>query len=111
MQSPTRNKLVTWKRSPRPCRKFSKGSGKASVPTLRIASVILNFPVVQCGNACKNFEENIDRISKLPEVTILDFRDLAHLKYMGEGIDAFRRLLANYKASFIVALANANGCW
>ncbi|KAJ5751485.1 uncharacterized protein N7511_008450 [Penicillium nucicola] len=71
--------------------------------------VDLGFPLLQCGNACKVFEEKIDRSSKLSGVTIIDFRDWAHLKYMDEDIDAFRRLLASYKTAFIVALANADG--
>ena len=68
----------------------------------------LEIPLVRSGNSCRSFEEEIDRSSKLSGISILEFRDWAHLKYMGETIDAFRRLLTSYKTTIIIALANTD---
>ena len=67
----------------------------------------LNTPLLRCGNVCKDFEEEIlGRISRSGDRT--SFRDWAKLRYMGEDIDGFRRLLAGYKLTICVALTDAN---
>lgn len=70
--------------------------------------VELERPLTQCGNACKIFKETIDQSSRPTNRTLAGSRDWVCLRYIGEDIDAFRRLLANYKAVINIALASAS---
>ncbi|RAQ57290.1 hypothetical protein COH20_012069 [Aspergillus flavus] len=51
---------------------------------------ILELPLQRCGNTCS------------------DFRDWAKLRYLGDDIDSFRRMLSGYKLTISIALTNAN---
>ncbi|KAL2128248.1 hypothetical protein VTI74DRAFT_9451 [Chaetomium olivicolor] len=68
----------------------------------------LKLPLLRCGNACKEFDEVIAKCSSRSDGSRTSFRDWAKLKYMGEGIDEFRRMLAGYKSTINIALADAN---
>lgn len=69
---------------------------------------ILSIPLLRCGNACKEFEQVIKSCSSRSTDSRTSFRDWAKLRYMGEDIDGFRRLLAGYKLTISVALTDAN---
>ncbi|KAH6842469.1 hypothetical protein B0I37DRAFT_381990 [Chaetomium sp. MPI-CAGE-AT-0009] len=68
----------------------------------------LEVPLFRCGNACKEFEDAIAKCSARSGGSRTSFRDWAKLRYMGDGIDEFRRMLAGYKSTINIALANAN---
>jgi hypothetical protein len=68
----------------------------------------LDLPLLRCGNACKEFEEEILKCSSRSGGNRRSFRDWTKLKYMGDDIDGFRRLLAGYKSTIIIALTDAN---
>ncbi|RYP43155.1 hypothetical protein DL770_011816 [Monosporascus sp. CRB-9-2] len=68
----------------------------------------LKLPLFRCGNACKEFDEVIAKCSSRSGGSKTSFRDWAKLKYMGDGIDEFRRMLAGYKSTINIALADAN---
>ncbi len=68
----------------------------------------LKLPLLRCGNACKEFDEVIAKCSSRSGGSRTSFRDWAKLKYMGDGIDEFRRMLAGYKSTINIALADAN---
>ncbi len=68
----------------------------------------LQLPLFRCGNACKEFGELIAKCSSRSGGSRTSFRDWAKLKYMGDGIDEFRRMLAGYKSTINIALADAN---
>lgn len=68
----------------------------------------LNLPLLRCGNACKEFEQEIMKCSSRSGGNRTSFRDWAKLKYMGDDIDGFRQLLAGYKSTIIIALTDAN---
>ena len=68
----------------------------------------LDLPLLRCGNSCKEFEQEIMKCSSRSGGSQKSFRDWAKLKYMGEDIDAFRRLLAGYKLTINIALTDAN---
>ncbi len=68
----------------------------------------LELPLFRCGNACKEFDEVIAKCSSRSGGSGTSFRDWAKLKYMGDGIDEFRRMLAGYKSTINIALADAN---
>ncbi|KAJ5292443.1 uncharacterized protein N7443_008396 [Penicillium atrosanguineum] len=68
----------------------------------------LNLPLLRCGNACKEFQQEIIQCSSRSTGNRTSFRDWAKLTYMGDDIDGFRRLLAGYKATINIALTDAN---
>lgn len=68
----------------------------------------LELPLRQCGKACQVFEQQIQKVSSRSTGSRASVRDWAKLKYMGEDIDGFRRLLASYKMTITVALTDAN---
>ncbi|KAL4879546.1 hypothetical protein BJY04DRAFT_193701, partial [Aspergillus karnatakaensis] len=69
---------------------------------------VLNLPLLRCGNACKEFEQEIMKCASRSNATRTSFRDWAKLKYMGDDIDGFRRVLAAYKLTINIALTDAN---
>lgn len=68
----------------------------------------LEIPLRRCGIACQEFEQEIKKFSSRSGGSRASFRDWARLKYMGEDVDGFRRLLAGYKTTINIALADAN---
>ncbi|RFU36254.1 hypothetical protein B7463_g75, partial [Scytalidium lignicola] len=67
----------------------------------------LELPLQRCGNACKEFEQEILKCSSRSGGNRTSFRDWAKLRYMGDNIDSFRQLLAGYKTTISIALADA----
>jgi hypothetical protein len=68
----------------------------------------LNLPLLRCGKACKEFEQEIIKCSSRSGGNRTSFRDWAKLKYMGDNIDGFKQTLAGYKSTIIIALTDAN---
>lgn len=68
----------------------------------------LNLPLLRCGNACREFEQELMKCSSRSGGNRTSFRDWAKLRYMGDDIDGFRRLLAGYQLTINIALADAN---
>lgn len=68
----------------------------------------LKLPLLRCGNACHDFEKELLKCSSRSTNTRASFRDWARLRYMGDDIDGFRRLVAGYKLTINVALTDAN---
>lgn len=68
----------------------------------------LDLPLLRCGNACKEFEQELLKYSSRSGGSRTSFRDWAKLRYMGDDIDGFRRLLAGYKLTICIALTDAN---
>jgi hypothetical protein len=68
----------------------------------------LNLPLLRCGKACGEFEQEIMKCSSRTSDSRASFRDWAKLKYMGDDIDGFRQSLAGYKSTIIIALTDAN---
>ncbi|CZR62675.1 uncharacterized protein PAC_12572 [Phialocephala subalpina] len=68
----------------------------------------LGLPLLRCGNACKEFEQEILKCSSRSGGSRTSFRDWAKLRYMGDNIDGFRQLLAGYKSTINIALTDAN---
>jgi hypothetical protein len=69
---------------------------------------VLEIPLRRCGKACKEFEQEIKKCSLRSGSSRASFRDWARLKYMGEDIDSFRRVLSGYKLTITIALSDAN---
>jgi len=68
----------------------------------------LDLPLLRCGNACKEFEQEIMKCSSRSGGNRTSFRDWAKLRYMGDNIDGFRQLLAGYKSTINIALTDAS---
>lgn len=68
----------------------------------------LELPLLRCGNACKEFEQELMKCSSRSGGSRTSFRDWAKLRYMGDDIDGFRRLLAGYQLTINIALTDAN---
>ncbi|OKL60273.1 hypothetical protein UA08_04514 [Talaromyces atroroseus] len=67
----------------------------------------LDLPLKRCGNACKEFEQQLVKCSSRSGGDRKSFRDWARLRYMNDDIDGFRRLLAGYKLTINIALTDA----
>jgi hypothetical protein len=67
----------------------------------------LDLPLKRCGNACKEFEQQLVKCSLRSGGDRKSFRDWARLRYMSDDIDGFRRLLAGYKLTINIALTDA----
>ncbi|KNG86556.1 hypothetical protein ANOM_004895 [Aspergillus nomiae NRRL 13137] len=67
----------------------------------------LDLPLLRCGNACNEFEQELIKCSSR-STNRTSFRDWAKLRYMGDDIDGFRRMLAGYKLTINIALTDAN---
>ncbi|CAP91092.1 hypothetical protein EN45_025050 [Penicillium chrysogenum] len=68
----------------------------------------LDLPLLRCGSACKGFQQEILQLSSRSDKGQPNFQDWARLKYMDDDIDGFQTMLAGYKATFNIALADAN---
>lgn len=69
---------------------------------------VLNLPLFRCGKACKDFEEVISKCTSHSGGSRTSFRDWAKLQYMGDDITKFKDMLAGYKSTINIALAEAN---
>jgi hypothetical protein len=68
----------------------------------------LEYPLLRCGNSCRDFDEEIKKCSTRSLAGKTSFREWANLRYMGEDIDSFRLMLAGYKSAIAIALTDAN---
>jgi len=68
----------------------------------------LDRPLLRCGKACDDFTQELLKCASQSGGNKLTFRGWAKLRYMGEDVDGFRRLLAGYKLTINVALTHAN---
>jgi hypothetical protein len=76
-----------------------------AIPDIDLSA--LRIPLQRCEHAVKDFEGELLRCSDHAVKDRTSFRDWARLKYMGEDLDGFRRLLATYKATINIALTDA----
>ncbi|KAL4942535.1 hypothetical protein BDV06DRAFT_161609 [Aspergillus oleicola] len=68
----------------------------------------LSLPLLQCGNACREFQQETLRCLSQSSDSRSKVRSWTRLRYMGDNIDGFRRLLADYRMTFGIALTDAN---
>lgn len=66
----------------------------------------LDLPLQRCGKSCEEFEQEIIKCSRRTNGVRTSFREWAKLRYMGDDIDGFRRLLAGYKSTITIALTD-----
>lgn len=68
----------------------------------------LELPLLCCGKACKDLEVVIMKRTANPSESRTSIREWAAWKYMGNDIAKFTALLAVYKSTISIALADAN---
>lgn len=68
---------------------------------------VLDLPLLRCGSACKEFQQELLRCASRSNSNRTSFRDWARLTYMGDDMDDFRDLLSGYKATINIALTDA----
>jgi hypothetical protein len=68
----------------------------------------LKLPLLRCGKACSDFEAVIVKCTAHAGGPRTSFRDWAKLKYMSYDIVGLKNILAGYKSTIIIALADAN---
>ena len=69
----------------------------------------LRLPLERCTEACADFRKLIVRCTRHSgEEGTTSFRDWARLRYMDNDINGFTAMLAGYKATIAIALADAN---
>ena len=69
---------------------------------------MLRIPLFRCGQACNVVEAMIVNCAAHSGGSKTSFREWAKLRYMGNDIDGFKKMLSEYKFTFMIALANAN---
>lgn len=75
-----------------------------SDPDLKLSA--LELPLQRCGNACKEFLQELEKYCSRSGSDRQSFRDWAKLRYMGDNIDDFKDSLAAYKSTITVALTD-----
>jgi hypothetical protein len=68
----------------------------------------LKLPLLSCGKACEEFALVVAKCTAHSNGSRISFRDWARLNYMGKDIAGFRSLIAGYKSTIMIALADAN---
>ncbi|KXJ85004.1 hypothetical protein Micbo1qcDRAFT_128717 [Microdochium bolleyi] len=68
----------------------------------------LTLPLTQCWKACASFQDLLVDSVKHTKGSKLSFRDWARLQYMGNDVAEFTSMIASYKSTMCIALADAN---
>lgn len=68
----------------------------------------LKIPLQQCTNVCTDFGRQLTKCAAHSKASGTSFRDWTKLRFMGDDIDGFRRLIASYKLTMTIALNDAN---
>ncbi|KFZ16580.1 hypothetical protein V502_05017 [Pseudogymnoascus sp. VKM F-4520 (FW-2644)] len=84
------------------------GSLTETITSTDLDLATLEVPLRRCGKACEEFEQEIHKCSQRSGGSRASFRDWARLRYMGDDIDSFRRVLSGYKMTITIALSDAN---
>lgn len=68
----------------------------------------LRRPLHQCGIACRDFGTLIEACVSRSEQDRRSFRDWARLKYKGDDIDQFKKMISAYKSTINIAIGDIN---
>ena len=79
--------------------------------TLAIAEIdfsALQTPLLRCGRLCEEFSILINKCSQHADSGRFSIRDFIATTYKGKDINELRSLIAAYKSTIAIALADAN---
>jgi hypothetical protein len=82
--------------------------GMASASNTDVDLTMLRLPLLRCGKACKDIEAVIVESTARSGGSRTDFRDWAKLRYMGDDIVGVTNMLAGYRSTIGIGLADAN---
>ena len=68
----------------------------------------LKLPLYRCGKTCEEYGEVVARCTKHSTESRSSIRDWVTQQYLQGDIDDFKDMLATYKSTINIALANAN---
>ncbi|KAH7133885.1 hypothetical protein EDB81DRAFT_111845 [Dactylonectria macrodidyma] len=68
----------------------------------------LKLPLLRCGKTCEEYGDLIARCTKHSSASRPSFRNWINQQYLKGDINDFREMLAGYKSTINIALANAN---
>ena len=68
----------------------------------------LKLPLLRCGNCCRDLETLINKCTTHSSGSKTSIRDWAKLQYMEKDIVGIQMMLAVYKSTISIALADAN---
>ena len=68
----------------------------------------LKLPLFRCDKTCGDLEAVITKFTAHSSDVRTSFRDWAKLKYIRDNIIGFKNMLANYKSTISIALADVN---
>jgi len=68
----------------------------------------LKLPLLRCGEACRDLAAVIDQCTSRSSNDRASFRDWFMLTYRGKDITGFRTVIAAYKSTIAIAIADAN---
>lgn len=66
----------------------------------------LNLPLKRCSTACHEFEQKLLSSVSRSGSALEIFRGWAKLRYLGDDVDSFRRMLAGYKSIILIAITD-----
>lgn len=66
----------------------------------------LKLPLKRCGTACHEFEQKLFSCVSRSGSALENFRGWARLRYLGDDVDSFRRMLAGYKSIILIAITD-----
>ena len=81
---------------------------KATISDPEVDLTVLEIPLLQCGQACNEFACIVDKCASRSERERPSFRDWIQLTYREKDINGFRNLIAAYKSTIAIALADTN---
>lgn len=68
----------------------------------------LEYPMQRCTEACEGFKQLLDKSTRHYDGRRTSFRDWSKLRFMSSDVDDFTDILASYKQTICIALADAN---
>jgi hypothetical protein len=68
----------------------------------------LKVPLYGCGTACREFAELIEKCAPRADLERRSFRDWARLRWRGDNIEEFKKVLSSYKATINIAIGDIN---
>lgn len=74
----------------------------------QIGLSVLKLPLLRCGEACRDLADTIEKCTTRSGGDRASFRDWFKLTYRGRDIASFRNVIAAYKSTIAIALADAN---
>lgn len=74
----------------------------------KLQTAILEIPLRSCAKVCAEFDKQVQQLSSRSDEGTISLHGWTGLRYIGEDISGFRRVLSAYKMTITVALTDAS---